>query len=789
MSTSSICDLPLEVKFENISRELQERSQWLGFKSEADTRGRLGKTPYSIKGYKAGVNQPAAWSDFETVREAYNNGEFDGLLFVLTEDDDLFGLDIDHVVHGNKITSWTKTQRKHLPAGFPEPRDIVELVGSYTEVSPSGTGLRIIGRGKLSGSGRKLGDFEIYDSRRLLSITGHCHTLSQVVEAQEAIDYLCDLIPERIGKDLLETLDWADAHPLGIRDDQIIRKLKRDLNALALWQGKLDGYSSRSEADLALVNHIAHFTGPYPVIIDRLFRRSKLCRDKWQDREDYRVRTLESALATKETFYLWPTSKQVLSDACLDYQGFPLESLPDDIARYAKCSADSIGVDVAMVAVPLLAVLAGLIGQSRKLWLKSTYSEVAILWTAVIAPVGAAKSASVKAAQLLMDRILKRLRKRNAEERARYEEELAEWNENKSGPKPLKPTPLQLLVQNSTLEALNRRLAANWKGLLYCKDELAGWIKCFNQYRRGADAESWLTLHNGECEVIDRAQDDAHTDRVDCAISLTGTVQPEVAKQVLFGKDTTQNGLAQRLLICEPPFEYKDDDGEEHKVPAELVNQMWRLGLQLYELEIDLGADQEPQPVVLRLEPEAKQLLLEFKNRSKREAHQIEGPLAGFCHKLNAQCARIALVLSVTRQILEEPAGGARGVVTVDDVRSAISITEWFRNEARRFYGRLEEDQEDQELRKTWEWIRSHFPNGITARELQQGRKHVRTADEAKELLLELADAGFGELQSRVVRSGPTPLEFLPRLAVNGSSTGKSQHTAKTTAKETPVDS
>jgi hypothetical protein len=33
-------------------------------------------------------------------------------------------------------------------------------------------------------------------------------------------------------------------------------------------------------------------------------------------------------------------------------------------------------------------------------------------------------------------------------------------------------------------------------------------------------------------------------------------------------------------------------------------------------------------------------------------------------HKLNAQCARIALVLSVTRQVLEKPKGDARRPIT-----------------------------------------------------------------------------------------------------------------------------
>jgi primase-polymerase (primpol)-like protein len=67
-------------------------------------------------------------------------------------------------------------------------------------------------------------------------------------------------------------------------------------------EGNIDGYGSRSEADLALVGEIAFWTGPDPDRIDRLFRGSKLMRDKW-DRDDYRERTIEKALANCTEFY------------------------------------------------------------------------------------------------------------------------------------------------------------------------------------------------------------------------------------------------------------------------------------------------------------------------------------------------------------------------------------------------------------------------------------------------------------------------------------------------------
>ncbi len=70
----------------------------------------------------------------------------------------------------------------------------------------------------------------------------------------------------------------------------------------ALWRGDLSGYGSASEADLALCNHLAFWTGGDPARIDSLFRQSGLMRDKW-DREDYRDRTIAKALEGRTEFY------------------------------------------------------------------------------------------------------------------------------------------------------------------------------------------------------------------------------------------------------------------------------------------------------------------------------------------------------------------------------------------------------------------------------------------------------------------------------------------------------
>ena len=74
----------------------------------------------------------------------------------------------------------------------------------------------------------------------------------------------------------------------------------------ALWRGDTAGYPSHSEADMALCNLLAFWTGGDRQRMDRLFRESGLMRDKWdEDRgaDTYGERTIEAALDATTDYY------------------------------------------------------------------------------------------------------------------------------------------------------------------------------------------------------------------------------------------------------------------------------------------------------------------------------------------------------------------------------------------------------------------------------------------------------------------------------------------------------
>jgi hypothetical protein len=102
-----------------------------------------------------------------------------------------------------------------------------------------------------------------------------------------------------------------------LTDAELIAKAKAAKNGAKfthLWAGdwKAAGYTSQSEADLALCGILAFWTDCDTARIDALFRQSGLMRRKW-DRTDYRDGTIAKAIAGKTETYK-PTAPVVATE-------------------------------------------------------------------------------------------------------------------------------------------------------------------------------------------------------------------------------------------------------------------------------------------------------------------------------------------------------------------------------------------------------------------------------------------------------------------------------------------
>ena len=277
---------------ENIPQELKELRQWVVYRLE-EVNGRLTKPPYQTNGEKASTTDSETWCTFEQALEAYNKNSFDGIGFVFTKEAEYIGIDLDKCINleSNTLEPWAK--------------DWVERLQSYSERSPSKTGVHIIVKGKLpSESGTKKGNYEIYSHSRYFTFTGETidTKYSHIEERQEVVKELYQsLNGSSKTKDETPLLEGYELSDNEIKE--IIYKAKTAKNGekfskLFDDEWRESGYPSQSEADQALCNQLAFWTNNNPTGIDQLFRESGLYRGKWE-REDYRENTIKKALALR----------------------------------------------------------------------------------------------------------------------------------------------------------------------------------------------------------------------------------------------------------------------------------------------------------------------------------------------------------------------------------------------------------------------------------------------------------------------------------------------------------
>lgn len=176
----------MKVQFENIPLELKKINRWVMWKyvevGEGDTK-RLSKLPMQSSGAPASSTNPKHWTDFFSVEASYASGNFSGIGFVFSNDDDLVGIDIDDCrdVDTGELTEFAQ--------------NIIDNIEGYVEVSPSETGLKIFTRSDFQHAhvDHSLG-FEAYNTSRYFTVTG----AKLQGEIPTDIQVLTHIIPERI---------------------------------------------------------------------------------------------------------------------------------------------------------------------------------------------------------------------------------------------------------------------------------------------------------------------------------------------------------------------------------------------------------------------------------------------------------------------------------------------------------------------------------------------------------------------------------------------------------------
>lgn len=436
------------------------------------------------------------------------------------------------------------------------------------------------------------------------------------------------------------------------------------------------------------------------------------------------------------------------------WQPFPFEILPKALRDLIAEGAAAMDCDPSMIALPAIASCAGALGTVRAIQLKRGWPEYPILWPAIVAPSGTLKSPSMdyalrplRKAQALRFREHKAVTEAFERDYQRYEADLNQWkraNSEKRGTQPEKPQApacVRYVVSDATVEALAPILEANPRGVLAARDELGGWLGAFDQYKgkgkggAGSDVANWLELHRAGPVTVDRKTGVRLIHIPRAAVSVCGTIQPGTLRRALT-PEFFECGLAARLLLAAPPERKKR--WTDREVPVRVLDRFTEVVEALLSLDHAPGMDGEPEPVNLKLSPEARVVWIEWYGEcAEMLAAASEDRMKAALSKIEGGAARLALIC----QLVDDPASMSVGA---EAMRIGVALAKWFAYEAERIYAMWSETPQQQQTRGLLEFIQSRG-GSVTVRDLQRGPRQFRvSADEARGQLGALVVAGLG---------------------------------------------
>ena len=256
-----------------IPAALRQNGRFCVWRLENGSRGPT-KVPYNARtGGHAQSTNPATFCDFNTASSAA--GRYSGLGIGIF--DGLTVIDMDHCV----------------TEGLPDEHaaDVMKLMHSYTEISPSGTGLHIFFTAPaftldketyyMKNSAAGLECYIAGQTSRFMTITGNAVGDYGFGDRREELQIFLDSYMVRPVKPAAASERVFPC--LTLSDTAIIQKAQRASNGArfrALYTGDAADYASRSEADAALCALLAFYTKDAEQL-DRLFRSSGLMRPKW----------------------------------------------------------------------------------------------------------------------------------------------------------------------------------------------------------------------------------------------------------------------------------------------------------------------------------------------------------------------------------------------------------------------------------------------------------------------------------------------------------------------------
>jgi hypothetical protein len=278
------------------------------------------KIPYTKYNRYADTTDPNDWITYDEAQAGLSSdGEYSGVGIIF--DGTILGVDLDKCLNeaGRLID--------------PLLEAFVVVSDTYTEVSPSGTGLHLFFKltAPLELIRNRHEGREAYTQNRYFTFTGNLYEQNTVrtITPDDAVQLLSIIgYPWQPAESPIAITSTSDSSQASMKHDAVKQKMfasKRGAEIESLYNGDTSRYGDdTSKADAALVKHLAYWTNNNRELMKGLWLSSPLGqRDKTRLREDYVERTLNLPLSnttsgsevSNDTTAVSPTKRGIATPA------------------------------------------------------------------------------------------------------------------------------------------------------------------------------------------------------------------------------------------------------------------------------------------------------------------------------------------------------------------------------------------------------------------------------------------------------------------------------------------
>jgi hypothetical protein len=646
----------------------------------------------------AANNDPSSWGSRSDAVKAVTAGKAHGIGYVLTGSN-IAAVDMDKCrnLETGAIDDWAQKWLDAAP-------------NTYVEVTVSGTGLRIIGTAngpethrRFPITGRKGAGVEVYR---------HATRYKTADDGGNGFDDIDHLIrngaPETQRSEAFARCVWSLAG-CGLSTDEIEEELRR--------------YPSGIMAKYA----------------KRLRREIDRCYAKWQAKQ--------TAGDTSSPHNWDDPDMSILDDRRGDLPSFPTDIFAPPIREWLERAAHGAGVFPDHVAVPMLGVVASLIGTARRVRASRPWSEPITLWTALVAASGDRKTPGLNVTRRALDlietdqiaaiakaRLVHETRAQRAKEVAKkWKEDRQQALEDKP-PRDPPPMPMEALdpgnfieprlyATDPTIEKLAALLQVRPRGMMLLRDELAGLFANMGRYSGGSDRPFWLEAWVGGRHVVERVSGTIVVDHL--LVGVVGSFQPDKLARAFQGDE---DGMYGRFLYgwASTP-DYRPLTNEVSEIEPELQSALKAL----IRLPAE-DADNVFAPQAIPLSQEAVERFEEYRRHVDKMKRALDGVERQWLVKSEAQVLRLAGALTYFTWAFTLGMSGTNGLAMItadlepreigeEFMSAAIRLTrDYFWPHARAALRQIGLTDRHRNARRVLRWVAAHRKQEVSREDIRR---------------------------------------------------------------------